>query len=289
MQNFDLVLEPVTLKVVKEDADRVLWDIVLVGVGGTGGYILQSLMRVLKNFGCKGMLTLVDGDEIEAKNLTRQNFIEPDVGKRKVDVLASRYGNVYDMDIRCVSIYAESLEAMERLFSLRYDYDHYSPKRVERILIGAVDNNKSRQLFHEFFNASKNLTYIDAGNDGVLPVSGDVTEEDCNESGYSGQVVCGLRCDGKTVLPPVGEVYPDILEQGVNDFFPSQACGRTVVSYPQRMQTNLLAANVVLGFLNTLLAEGVLTSHYVNFNARNNIMRPSYITKDMISVNVGTV
>lgn len=277
--------EPVSLTVVdlQSNREKVVWDIALVGVGGTGGYILQSLMRVLKNFDIRGLLTIADGDEVEEKNLLRQNFIECDIAKKKVEVLSRRYSNVYDMDMRTVGTYVEDLEAVENLFVLgRSDWNYWPGRNVQRVLIGAVDNNRTRQLFHGYFCSCNDLIYIDAGNDGVLPISEDVSEEDALESGYSGQVVVGVKAKGRVILPPVGWVYPNILEQSEVDFFPSQACGQTVVNHPQRMQTNLMAANVVLGYLNTLLSEGKLISHYTNFNARNQVMRPEYITQELL-------
>ena len=55
------------------------------------------------------------------------------------------------------------------------------------ILIGAVDNNRSRQLCHQVFQKSEELVYIDSGN-----------------GEYTGQVVCGIRLGGKTSYKPVG-------------------------------------------------------------------------------------
>lgn len=278
--------DPISLTVVDYDKknERPVWDIALVGLGGTGGYILQSFMRMLKNFEIRGLLTLADGDEVEEKNLLRQNFIQQDVGKKKVDVLARRYSNVYDMDMRTIGGYIENVESVKNLFVLgKGSWNDFPGRRAYRVLIGAVDNNKSRQLFHEFFTQSEDdFIYIDSGNDGVLPSSKEVSEEDSLESGYSGQVVVGVKTRGKVILPPVGWVYPNILEKTENDFFPSQACGQTVVNHPQRMQTNLMAANIVLGYLNTLLSEGRLISHYTNFNARNQVMRPEYITPELL-------
>jgi Dinucleotide-utilizing enzymes involved in molybdopterin and thiamine biosynthesis family 1 len=278
------LIEPIALNVVpNNNHTHIFWDIALVGVGGTGGYVLQSFMRMLKNFDIEGLLTLADGDYVEENNLRRQNFIMPDVGKKKVDVLAKRYANVYDLDIRTIGDYLEDEKSFERLFTAESNYNYIPSRHVMRILIGAVDNNKSRQVMHRYFKSQSDLIYIDAGNDGVLAVSDSVTEDDVKESGYSGQVVVGLRSQGRTILDPIGDVYANILEEEENDFFPSQACGRTVVNHPQRMQTNLMSANVILGYLNMLLSEGCLVSHFTNFDARNQVMRPEYITQDMLS------
>lgn len=282
----DIPIEPITLKVVEffnQPTAHLMWDIAIVGTGGVGGYILQSFMRMLKNFNINGLLTLADADYVEEKNLLRQNFIVPDVGKRKVEVLASRYSNVYDLDIRTVAEWIETEEAVERLFGLgKSVYDHIPYKQVQRVLIGAVDNNKTRQVFHRYFMKTSDLIYIDAGNDEVLPVSDSVTEEESLESGYSGQVVCGVKVRGKVILPPVGQLFANIMEESADDFFPSQSCGRNVVSFPQRMHTNLMNANVMLGYLNTLLYEGSLLSHFTTFNARNQVMMPQYITTEYL-------
>jgi len=260
---------------------RIIWDIALVGVGGTGGYILQSLTRMFKAFDTEGCLTLADGDVVEEHNLRRQNFIQADVGKKKVDVLARRYGNVYDMDIRKIGNYLETMDAVKQLFTMKSDFNSYPGVQVIKVLIGAVDNNATRRLLHDHFMDSPSLIYIDAGNDGVLPISEEISEEDERESGYSGQVVLGVRHNSRTILEPVGGVYSDVLGNAT-DFFPSQACGRAVVNYPQRMQTNLMATTVVLGYLNTILSEGVAVSHYTNFNARNQVVRTEYITSDYL-------
>lgn len=276
--------ETIELRIVPSNPrQRILWDIALVGVGGTGGYVLQSLMRMLKAFEIEGCLTIADGDSVEMKNLQRQNFILPDVGKKKVEVLARRYANVYDMDIRMIGDYLENMDAVKRLFTLRSYDRNASNIHVVNVLIGAVDNSATRRLLHDYFMSESSLIYVDAGNDSVLPISKDVTEEDHTESGYSGQAVLGVRHNGKTVLQPVGGIYPDVLGDVKENFFPSQSCGRVVVNYPQRMQTNLMAATVVLGYLNTILADGVALTHYTNFNARNQVMRPVYLTREYLS------
>ena len=96
------------------------------------------------------------------------------------------------------------------------------------ILLGAVNNNKSRQLCHRVFSQAKELIYIDSGN-----------EE------YTGQVVCGVRRGGKTYFPPVGTVYPDVLEE--IDKFPTElSCAEASVSAPQSIAANITAATAVV-------------------------------------------
>ena len=44
------------------------------------------------------------------------------------------------------------------------EYSRYPTVREQVILIGAVDNDKSRQLCHKAFLKAENLIYIDSGN-----------------------------------------------------------------------------------------------------------------------------
>lgn len=60
--------------------------VVVLGLGGVGGFVLESLARA-----GVGRFTVVDHDFVEANNLTRQVlFTCDDLGKRKVDVASER-------------------------------------------------------------------------------------------------------------------------------------------------------------------------------------------------------
>lgn len=71
------------------------------------------------------------------------------------------------------------------------------------ILLGCVDNNRTRQLCHEAFRQSEDLVYIDSGN-----------------GSYTGQVVCGVRRNRHTMRKPIGSVHPEMLR--ITDKFPSE-------------------------------------------------------------------
>lgn len=93
--------------------------IVLVGCGGTGGYLVPKLARLLmtlKEFrrDTRYHLTLIDPDTVEEANLYRQNFIQMDLGKNKAHVLAERYGRHFEIDIASSD---EKVEDSERCFN----------------------------------------------------------------------------------------------------------------------------------------------------------------------------
>ena len=62
--------------------------IILIGAGGTGGYIAPHLYRIAFASGCTARIIIADGDIVEEKNLIRQNFAACDIGKKQ----SSGYG-----------------------------------------------------------------------------------------------------------------------------------------------------------------------------------------------------
>ena len=124
------------------------------------------------------------------------------------------------------------------------------------ILLGAVDNNRSRQLCHTVFKQARELIYIDSGN-----------------GEYTGQVVCGVRRGGKTYYPPIGTVYPDVLEE--TDKFPTElSCAEVSVSAPQSMAANITAATAVVDMVYNILAVGESTVRKITFSTNTVNVRP---------------
>jgi len=70
----------------------------VIGAGGTGSRLIPLLAQFMSSYELEGKEIIVyDHDIVEEKNLLRQNFIAPDVGKSKAAVLASRYGAAYHL------------------------------------------------------------------------------------------------------------------------------------------------------------------------------------------------
>lgn len=223
--------------------------IVMIGCGGTGGHIAPHLYRLLYSVFRPSTVILCDGDLVEKKNLVRQNFVSCDLGRNKAEVLAERYSAAFGMECRYVPRYIEGEEELRQLL-----YPDYANALV--ILIGAVDNNRSRQMCNEVFCKAKNLVYIDSGN-GLA----------------NGQVVCGIRKGGRTVQKPVAGFYPDILDPV--DKFPSElSCAEASVSSPQAMTANLMAATLTLCMLYNIIAGGELSTRMTTFSSKTVNVRP---------------
>ena len=236
--------------------------IVQLGAGGTGGHIAPHLYRLLYSLDRPVRYIICDGDVVEQKNLVRQNFTPADLGENKARVLAERYSIVFGMETEYVPAFVEDEARLKDLLTPAYLWmrrpNSYTQDRVEEmvILIGAVDNNKSRQLCHRVFSQAKELIYIDSGN-----------------GEYTGQVVCGVRRGGKTYYPPIGTVYPDVLEE--TDKFPTElSCAEASVSAPQSMAANITAATAVVDMVYNILAVGDSMVRKVTFSTRTVNVRP---------------
>ena len=69
----------------------------LVGCGGTGGYLAEALCRLL--IGRRSRLFLVDLDRVEEHNVARQAFDTADAGRFKAQVLAERLSRRFGREI----------------------------------------------------------------------------------------------------------------------------------------------------------------------------------------------
>lgn len=221
--------------------------IVIIGAGGTGGYVIPHLYRIAFASEHPCRVIIADGDIVEKKNLIRQNFAECDIGENKAEVMAARYSEVFGIETEYIP---EFIENEEQLFSLMYVQGNYWEPKPIGILIGAVDNNRSRVMCHNVFNRLDDIIYIDSGN-----------------GEYTGQVVCGVKMGGKVLSKPVARVYPDILSD--TEKFPSElSCAERSVSAPQSIAANVFASAAVSSMLYYLLIEGELKTNRLTFSSR---------------------
>ena len=228
---------------------------VMLGAGGTGGHIAPHLYRLLYALDRPVRFIICDGDVVEEKNLVRQNFIPADLGENKARVLAERYASVFGMETEYVPEFIESEERLRRLLEpgiFRMGHSWSAPVLQEQvILIGAVDNNRSRKLCHEVFLQARDLIYIDSGN-----------------GEYTGQIVCGVRRAGKTFYKSVGMLYPEVNDP--EDLFPTEvSCAEASVSAPQTIVANLMAATAVVTMIYNILVMGDNTVQQTTFSTRS--------------------
>lgn len=144
--------------------------IVVVGCGGTGSWLIPKLAKTINDMKRKNLLSqdfsliLVDGDTAEPKNLIRQNFIEPDIGSNKAEVMALRYGPVIkDIEVQ----YLDKYLTMKR----GYDPAHFVNIAVlgnmiahcnKVVVFNLVDNQNARRAVHSL---PINGWVVDIGNE----------------------------------------------------------------------------------------------------------------------------
>ena len=228
--------------------------IVMLGAGGTGGHIAPHIYRLLYALDRPSRFIICDGDKVEFKNLVRQNFSPADLGENKAKILAERYASVFGMEAEYLPTFVEDLDTLSALIHAdgwaKEEYSHRPDVREQVILIGAVDNDKSRQLCHKAFLKAENLIYIDSGN-----------------GEFSGQVVCGVRRNGRTVRKPVGGVFPELLK--AQDRFPSElSCAEASLADPQSMAANITAATIVVDMVYNILVCGECNVRQADFSAK---------------------
>lgn len=239
-------------EVVKFPMDRPV-KIVMLGAGGTGGYVAPYLFRLLHMLDRPARFVICDGDIVELKNLDRQNFVPADLGENKARILAERYSTVLGMETEYVPNFIETLpELMALIAPNLWETDGFRNRYAAEmvILLGCVDNNRTRQLCHEAFRQSEDLVYIDSGN-----------------GSYTGQVVCGVRRNGHTMRKPIGSVHPEMLR--ITDKFPSElSCAEAAQADPQSIVANVTAATAVLTMVYNILTHGENIALQTDFSTR---------------------
>lgn len=123
--------------------------ITLIGVGGTGSFILTRLARIdyaLRQLNHPGLFVVAfDNDKVEKYNVGRQNFGINDVGENKAMALINKIN----------SNYGTYWKAMKENYTL-----NLKNPLTSNIFISCVDNAKFRNNFNKWFIKLKANTYL---------------------------------------------------------------------------------------------------------------------------------
>lgn len=203
----------------------------VIGAGGTGGYCVEYLARLLA--GGEHKIHVYDGDMVELKNLKRQNFVMDDVDLNKAETLCKRLSaQILDApELIPHGEYLKDEEAFvaEILMSLEPD--------ESLVIVQAVDNVATRKLingiiFGRLVELRKLTVALDSGNDDQ---GGQVVL-------YANGGVRNVEPFGKTqigLLPTMLEVFPEL--NNVDDQNPGLVmdCAQNAESKPQAMMANV--------------------------------------------------
>ena len=224
---------------------KELYDIIVIGAGGTGSFFSKELSRYLyKNDHKLCNLILVDGDTIEKKNMSRQAFMEEDVGQKKSVVLAEAYNAAFDLNWQAVGEYLTTQKSLKELISQQHYYNH------KTIIVGCVDNHACRLLCEKvFLSERKDIFYLDSANEFS-----------------SGEVVFARKEDNKVLSPVRSQIFPDVLKGDLRNVT-ELSCEELNNASPQHIAVNMLAGNILLSEVCNIL-EGDPHDGFVVFDAK---------------------
>lgn len=219
---------------------------VVVGCGGTGGFVAEGLCRLLGND--KPDILLIDHDRVEPHNLKRQNFFAGDVGKFKSQALAERLSRQYGRRVGYSVLPFDPELRGPSLIGMGHSLS------VRGLIIGCVDDSTdARRLIGKSLAGPAGSWWLDAGN-----------------GHHSGQVLLGntptvnfikggfdKRDKVVTRLPMPSLQEPSLLIRPTKAL-PQEDCAEAVETEEQSPVINQAMAMLVLQFVD-LLRKGRLT------------------------------
>jgi PRTRC genetic system ThiF family protein len=229
-------------------------EIIIIGCGGTGGYLIRDLSRFLYSIDrrlpgqSQITVTLYDGDLVEDKNIMRQNFMPSDIGQNKAEVMANRHVRAFAIDIQ----YVPEMFSFEK-------HGNKLNTGAQKIIIGCVDNNSARREIAKTMsymltsvgrspNYNKRTIWIDSGNERK-----------------TGQVILG-----NAEMENVTDIFPDILDPK-QDTVEVRSCAERMLEDEQNMFVNLTASNLILNYLRKVVLNENLVSNGSVFTIDNNL------------------
>lgn len=239
----------------------------IVGAGGTGGYFIRDFARFIYSFyerridkgdRDKIRIIVIDGDDVEEKNLLRQNFIPSDLGKNKAEVMTARYNKAFGIGMEYIPQFFNK-ELYDDLKRSETDYGTCD------VFIGCVDNNEARRSIDAEMNRGERRSshairkfWIDAGN-----------------QRKSGQVILGGRRKASYYgddfkIPTVADLYPEILDASADEEV-VVSCAERMMEDEQNMFINIMAASNLLLLTKKIFLSEPMNIHGMDFSLEGGV------------------
>lgn len=188
----------------------------IVGCGGTAGWLVQGLIRFIPAHALPRFITLMDKDVLEERNIDRQLFHVEQVGEPKSEALRLLVGRwLEDMALNNMI-----LSSVEEWFMDGYMLDPGT------LVFCCADNHRARRAILESVDTEGTCSAIICGNE----------YEDAEAYIYF------PRWKGTPMDPRV--YYPEILTEDAGDPSRAEACtGEIQVANPQLALANMSAAS----------------------------------------------
>ncbi|MBV9894280.1 MAG: ThiF family adenylyltransferase [Chloroflexi bacterium] len=243
------VVRPTPVVIGGATRDMLQVTIVLVGCGGTGGFVAESLCRLMVGVR-RASLFLVDPDRVEQRNVARQAFDRSDVGRFKAEVLAERLSHRFGREIGySVLPYDQRIHA-----------EAFGQSTRLGLVIGAVDNAGARSAIARtleqrtgdtrWAEGPSPILWLDSGNgrdSGQVLLGNAVTIAQLRHSFHEDTRLC-------TGLPAPGLQRPDLLSAPPSPAFArNPSCAQQVEDGEQGRTINQLMAGLVAACVERLL------------------------------------
>jgi PRTRC genetic system ThiF family protein len=198
----------------------------VIGAGGTGSALLSGLVQLgmaLRELGHPGLdVTVWDDDTVSKANIGRQLFAPADIGKPKAAILVNRINLSMGLKWKCeVARFTEVADV------------------THGVLIGCVDSRHARAQIFSRFRRSRGLIWLDCGN-----------------NQYTGQVVFGAREHGVTVVPSVGDLFPETVDAAGDKGDDLPSCSLAEALTKQDLMINRFVADTAVNLLFQLFRKG---------------------------------
>ncbi len=248
-------------------------EFILVGAGGTGGFLISAIARLMKEIESTTnkttRCTIIDHDLIEQKNIPRQNFHPGDMGLPKAQVLAARYALAFGIRINALC-------------------QRFNAKTIQRswhslnVIIGCVDNAVARQEINECLclsqehNRPLNTWWLDCGNHRasgqVLLGSSNCFESKKAFNNYAQPTFC-------IHLPSPALLHPELLEVQLEELETTPlSCAELLARNQQNLFVNQQVAAIASEYLLALTLTGGLRKFATYFDSNSGSARSLYIS-----------
>ena len=217
-------------------------DAIVVGTGGTGGYLVEPLARLLAYHPkASGRLLVIDGDTYEDKNAQRQVFAKAQIGQNKATATAARL--LADLpealiEVKALPEYLSPIGAQGLFAEYRKRQKPENlPLEVQAdpippvlLVVSSVDNHASRKGIIEGLTGTKGLNFL------FLSPGNDLDR---------GQVLAFGRIGNKATGPHPFDLHPELAKP--KDALPG-GCVQQAPSTPQLIGANMAAAVLTLWY-----------------------------------------
>jgi len=215
----------------------------IIGVGGTGSVLADLVSRYIAFLPEEEKwITLIDGDRVEEKNLTRQTLKK--VGEFKVRDKCEQLKELYkNVKFSYSPIFVDERNISDLIFD-------------GNIVFLCVDNHRTRKVVDEYCQALDNIVLVSSGNE---------------ETDGSCQIY--IKKGGVEFTNPISRFHPEISE--ASDKLPNGAsCEDIIEEDPQIFFTNATSAVIMCWLFRMYQERGELFEE-VYFDIEKMKVQPS--------------